>query len=189
MGITTPPTSTARDTFNDIVVADQGTGQIGVLLNSGTGTFPTTSTYSASGSPSGVVLGNFINAHTSSQILDAAISGTGGVSVLPNGTPPTDGTGAYKTAIPLPGVPGGQAEAALVSADLDGNGVADIVAADPGKQSIDIWFNVASSSTLPTPISLALPGGDIPVAVVVDKFRGGAASTMISRSCAQTARS
>jgi hypothetical protein len=159
------------DTFNDIVVADQGTGQIGVLENSGTGTFPTTATYTASGSPSGVVLGDFINGHTSSKILDAATANNataGGVSVLPNGTPPTDGTGVFKTPVPLPGVPGGQGE----SADLDGNGIPDIVAADPGNQSIDIWFNAAANPTFSAPISLALPSGDDPIAVVVDRFRG-----------------
>ena len=84
------------DGKNDIVVADEGTGQIGVLLNSGTGTFPATKAYSAGNSPESVALADLVAGHTSSNILDAAVANfSGGVSVLPNGAPPTDGTGVY----------------------------------------------------------------------------------------------
>ena len=162
---------------DDIVIADQGLGAIGVLLNSGTGTFPTTSVTTASASPSGVVLGDFVGGHTTATILDAATSNgasSGGVSVLSNGTPPppfgNDGLGTFKKGVPLPSVPGGQGETGIVSADLDGNGNPDIIAADPGNGSIDIWLNPSAGST--PPISLALPAGDTPIAVAVDKFRG-----------------
>ncbi|MGA2702789.1 MAG: VCBS repeat-containing protein [Isosphaeraceae bacterium] len=161
------------DGKDDVVVADQGTGQIGVLLNSGTGALQATSVYSAVSNPSGVSLGDFISGHTTANILDAATSNgapSGGVSVNPNGTPPTDGLGVFKSAVPLQSVPGGSAETAIVTADVDGNGIPNIVAADPGKGTIDIWLNPSSGTS--APISLSLPGGDIPVAVVVDKFRG-----------------
>jgi hypothetical protein len=95
-------------------------------------------------------------------------------SILPNGTPPTDGTGIFKTPVPLLGVPGRQGESAIVSAALDGNGVPDIVAADPGNHSIDIWFNLAASPTFSNPISLPLPSGDDPI--VVDKFTGASSN-------------
>ena len=160
---------------NDIIVADQGTGQIGILLNSGTGTFGTTGVALSSGSPSGVILGDFVSGHSNVNILDAAMangSSSGGVTVSANGTNPNDGQGNFLTASPLPPVPGGSGETAIVNGDIDGNGIPDIVAADPGNGSIDIWFNPAASGGATSPISLALPGGYNPIAVVVDKFRG-----------------
>jgi len=164
------------DKLDDVVVADQGTGQIGVAFDSATGALGATAVYSAVGSPSGVSLGDFVSGHSNANILDAATSNgasAGGVSVNPNGpngTPPTDGTGVFKSAVPLQSVTGGSAETAIVTADLDGNGIPDIVAADPGKGAIDIWLNPAAGSS--APISVPLPGGDVPIAVVVDKFRG-----------------
>ena len=137
---------------DDVVVADQGTGQIGVAINSGTGALGATAVYSAVGSPSGVTLGDFVGGHTNANILDAATSnggGAGGVSVNPNGTPPTDGTGVFRSAVPLQSVSGGSAETAIVTADVDGNGLPDIVAADPGKGSIDIWLNPSAGASRP----------------------------------------
>ena len=170
------PNKPAGDTSNDIVLADQGTSDIGVLLNSGTGTFGATSVYSASANTSGITLGDLVAGHTTSTILDAATSSTssGAVSVLSNGTPPLDGAGAFGSPKNLGSV--GQGESAIVTADLDGNGVADIVAADPGNQSIDIWMNPSSTTPPnPVPFALQLPSGDVPVAVVVNQFRGGGA--------------
>src|SRR5262249_4674512 len=125
------------DGFNDIVVADQGTGQIGELLNTGTGTFGATAPYTSGDTPAGVALGDFIPGHTKTSILDAATSNgasSGDVYLLTNGNPATtDGNGNFGTLPPLalPAVPGGKAETAIVTADLDSNGVADLVAADP----------------------------------------------------------
>ena len=128
-----------------------------------------------------MVLGDFVFGHTTSSILDAATANSataGGVSILSNGSPPPpagqDGLGGFKAGVPLPGVPGGQGETAIVTADLDGNGIPDIVAADPGKQTIDVWVNVASSSGFTVPFSLPMPSGSgSPIALVVDsKFRG-----------------
>ncbi|MGA2704845.1 MAG: VCBS repeat-containing protein, partial [Isosphaeraceae bacterium] len=165
------------DGKDDIVVADQGTGQIGVLLNSGTGTFPLANikAYPTVGSPSGVVLGNFVANHSSTAILDAATSNgaaAGGVNIEQNGTKPNDGQGVFVTGPSLPPVPSGQAETAIGVYDLDGNSLPDIIAADPGNQSIDIWLNPGSPSGPTAPFSLKLPSGDNPIAVVVDKFRG-----------------
>ena len=101
--------------------------------------------------PSGVALGDFVAGHTTSSILDAATANdasSGGVSVLSNGTPPTDGQDGFTCKkVPLSSVPGGQGETAIVSADLDGNWeLPIIIAADPGNHSIDIWLNPSAGA-------------------------------------------
>ena len=107
-------------------------------------------------------LGDFIGGHTSANILDAATSNgatAGGVSVNPNGTPPTDGTGVFKSPVPLQSVPGGSAETAIVAADVDGNGIAISWQRTRARSSIDIWLNPSKGASA----NLALlPGGDDP---------------------------
>ena len=170
------------DGKDDVIVADQGTSQIGVALNSGTGTLGATTVVGTVGSPSGVSLGDLVSGHSKANILDAATSNgasAGGVSVNANGTNPTDGEGNFLPAQALSSVTGGSAEVAIVTADVDGNGVADLVAADPGNNSIDIWLNPSTSNS--SPISLVIPiAGFDPVAVIVAKFRGTTSNSDIA---------
>ena len=104
-GSTLDPVSIAVGDVNgksgaDLIVTNQGTNQIGELLNQGAGVYPTAGAtdFAAGNNPFDVVLGNFVSGHTSSAILDAAVANntaTGGVSILPNGVALTDGTGIF----------------------------------------------------------------------------------------------
>ena len=93
--------NTVGGTENDIVVADAGSGQIGVLLelDDHCGNIPPgAAVYSAGTNPSDVVLADLVPGHTTNTILDALVANdtaAGGVSIVPDGTPPTDGTGVF----------------------------------------------------------------------------------------------
>ena len=146
---------------NDIIVADEGTGQVGELLNSGTGTFPASATvFNAGNGPSGVVLGDLTN-HTSSATLDAGVSNLpGGASVLVN-----DGTGNYSTLKPL-SFPPQALSAGIAEGNLDGTGLS-LVEVNEGSNSITIFPDATTSGAFSLSAGLSSP-----IAVIVAQFRG-----------------
>ena len=129
---------------NDIVVADDGIGQLGELLNTGTGVFTGTTpattpnvtalTYNAGNGPSGVVLGDF-----ASSTLNAGVSNSpGGMSVLTN-----DGTGNFGV-LSHYAVSGEQNTDAIADGNLDGSGLS-LVVADENSSTITIFPDGAGS--------------------------------------------
>ena len=123
-------------TGNDIVVADNNSlsGGIGVLLNTGNGTFPAQCDRSIqpSNAPSGVTLGNFVAGHTHATILDAAVANNtpaGGVSHRPQRGSPDRWHGCLFPPIQKAAGPGTDA---IASGNFDGTG-ASIVAVEQGR--------------------------------------------------------
>ncbi len=159
---------------NDIVLADEGIGQIGELLNNGTGTFTGTTpattpvtalTYAAGNGPSSVVLGNIGN----STILNAAVANVpGGVSVLTN-----DGTGDFGTLNHYV-VAGEQETIAVAEGNLDGTGLS-LVAVDENSSTITIFPDGTATGAFSFSSVVSNP-----IAVIVAPFRGPAANPDIA---------
>ena len=161
------------DGKNDIVVSDDNSasGGIGVLLNSGTagaGLFPGTATvYAANNSPTSVALGDVVPGHTKSTILDAVVANNtsfGGVSVLANGTPPTNGAGTFLAPTQDPA---GAGTDSVAVGNFDSLGTS-IVAANGTVNTITIIPD-AASGVAPFTLSTGL---DDPTAVLVVDFNG-----------------
>ena len=108
------------DGKNDVVVADEGTNQIGVLLNSATaGTLTGPTVYAAGTAPSGVVLDNYtghVPTTALPAVLDAAVSNdsttSGGVTLLTN-----NGTGVLTAKATYPT---SAAQIAVTDGNFDG---------------------------------------------------------------------
>ena len=111
-------TSTATDKA-DLVVVNQGSNTISVLLGNGNGTFQPRTDYATGTGPAGVAVGDF----NGDGKLDIAVANKGANSVsilLGNG----DGTFQPKTDIALPLTP-----VALTVGDFNGDGKADLAVA------------------------------------------------------------
>ncbi len=169
------------DGIPDIVVADSSSNSpnnsgLGILPNQGAGIFPTAgitaaNIFRAGPNPTSVALGDFIAGHSSSAILDAALANdntpSGGVSVLPNGTTPTDGKGVFGTPTSLNNTPAQQGTSAVVSGFFDGSSQLSLVAVNSASNSISIFpdASTTNASFISTPFS--------PVAVAAGTFAGG----------------
>ena len=147
-------------------MADSGTGQIGVLLNSTTtkGTFPTTAVYAAGSNPSSVVVDNFTN-HTATTTLPATLdaivandTAAGSASLLTN-----TGTGTFGPPTTYPD--GGANSASVVEGNFDGS--LSVVVMNSG-DSVTVLDSATGTvqATLMTDIAS-------PVAIAVDKFGPG----------------
>ncbi len=169
------------DKVPDIVVADSATNSpnssgMGVLINQGAGLFPAAGItageiFRAGPNPTSVTLGDLIAGHTSSTILDAALANdntpSGGVSILPNGVPPTDGFGIFGSPTSLNNSPAQQGTSTVVSGFFDGSSELSLIAVNSTSKSISIFpdASATSASIIPTIFS--------PVSVVAATFAGG----------------
>ena len=149
---------------------------LGVLINQGAGLFPAAGItsgeiFKAGPNPTSVTLGDLVPGHSSSTILDAALANdntpSGGVSILPNGTPPTDGTGVYGSPTSLNNTPAQSGTSTVVSGFFDGSSELSLIAVNSASNSISIFpdGSAANASTIPTPFS--------PTSVVAATFAGG----------------
>jgi subtilisin-like proprotein convertase family protein len=181
------PTSPAIGDVNgdgklDIVVADTSSNNssdsaMGVLINQGGGVFPAagipnTGLFRAGPNPTSVVLGDLVAGHTTSTILDAAVANdntpAGGVSILPNGTPPTDGLGVFGTPNSINTVPAQSGTSTVVSGFFDGSSTLSLVAVNSASNSISIFPDGSSAAA-----SFISTGALSPISVVEASFTGG----------------
>ncbi len=151
----------------DIAVANSGSNQIGVLLNSTAtpGTFPTTSAYSSVNSgPTGVAIGD-LDDDGRPEIVSQQFSNNGGgttITVLVNsaatpGTFPAAGT-TYAS--------GGNGPIHAVVRDLNGDGRADIAATNLVSQNVGVLLNTTTFSA-PTLTSLSPTSGAVGASVTL----------------------
>ena len=168
MGIATGAnagTDVNGDGKNDVVVADEGTNQIGVLLNSGRREHSTGhDRRRGRHAPSGVVLGNYtghVSTTTSPAVLDAAVSNDsttgGGVTSSPT---MAQGFSRQKRLILYR-----RAQIAVADGNFDGTALSRHV--EQHRASPSLTPRQGPSRTLSR-------SGDLdPVAMVVDQFGGG----------------
>jgi len=167
------------DNIGDIVVADEyqqsGSGDIGVLENSGTGTFPTTSIYQAGTRPDSVALSAGIYPHNGSTapVLDAAVANflPGGLSTLANGLPPNV-QGQFKLENQY-SYSGASQTSAVVAAKfgnaVDAPSANDFVTVDQGSDTVTVYDPVTGVLQQFT----AADGLNNPVAMAVGNFGSG----------------
>ena len=154
------------DGIPDLVVADQLTGHVSVLLGVGDGTFqPATSVQVGSG-PDAIAIGKF----TSSGHMDIAVANqqSGDVSILLG-----NGDGTFQPAVSYS--IGGQ-PTAIVAGDFDQNGTLDLAVADAdsggGAGSVVILSGVGDGTFVAgSPITVGVD----PSAIVAGHFGGDAA--------------
>ncbi|CAF4735892.1 unnamed protein product, partial [Rotaria sp. Silwood2] len=116
----------------DIVVANWGTDNVGVLLNNGAGTFAAQVPYTtgAGSKPMSVYVADVNNANGGDIVV--ANSGTNNVGVLLN-----NGAGAFG-AEQIYGTLANSAPSSVVAADVDGDGDFDIGVANSGTNNVGV---------------------------------------------------
>ena len=144
----------------DIVVADEGGNTVSVMLNSGSGSFPTHVEYNTAAFPTGVLLGQFLNNNGN---LDIAVTAGNGntVSILLNNG---DGTFQTQTNFGAGDIPSG-----IAAADFNNSGTLDLVVADSGSNAASVLFG-NGDGTFQTRIDY--PAGQNPYAVATGDFNG-----------------
>ena len=170
-GISLGDISVPADGLPDIVYTNKSTGQMGVLLNNGNGTFspPTTGNLTnVSGTPNGVALGDF----TGTNRLDAAVAVQGGgVSFLTN-----TGAGDFAPLVNNPFNSGGAGTKAVATGNLLNapNGGADIVAVNQAGNTIGIFLGTSGGTPPGPPVHVYTLTTKLssPDAVVVADFNG-----------------
>ena len=146
------------DSFADLAVANAGggSGEVVVLLGTGTGTFNILPAIAVSGVPSSLAVGEIDDEHKDLDDLVTATSsdsGTVTVSAIVN-----LGGGAFAVPIDLP-IAEDAAPAAVMIADLDNVGLADIVTANRGIGTVSVILNDGGSVFR---AAVGLPVGDQP---------------------------
>src|SRR5215471_15190662 len=146
-----------NDTHPDLIVANSSSfsdpslnNTIAILMNDGTGAFPSTSLVTLSGFATGITVGDF-NEDGKLDVLVAHSFGVDALSFLPG-----DGAGGFGAAT-HPALPPGHTGAKLTAADFDGDGHLD--AAIAAGATVD-WifgngdgtFSAATVFTFPSPM-------------------------------------
>ncbi|CAF3487901.1 unnamed protein product [Rotaria sp. Silwood1] len=124
----------------DIIVANKGTHNVGVLLNSGTGTFPAAPvTYGllTNSAPTSVTTTD-VNGDGKPDII-VGDSGTNTFGVLFN-----NGDGTFPATQVTYSTGAGTVPASVVAGDLNGDGRADITVANSGTNTIGVFLAVCT---------------------------------------------
>ena len=123
------------DNKMDIIVANSGTNNVGVLLNAGNGTFSTQTTYSTGfGSSPRSVVSVDVNGDNKLDII-VANYGSNNVGVFVN-----RGNGLL-TGQTIYSIASGSLPLTAVSADVDGDNKVDIIVANSGSNNVGVLFN------------------------------------------------
>ena len=176
-GVKPAPTSVAIADFNgdgipDLVVADYGSSQISVLLGNGDGTFAPAVNYASAAASSGiqpysVAVGDFNGdgkadlVVTNYSNIATPFAAGASVSILLG-----VGDGTFHPAVEFAA---GSGPLALAVADVNGDGLLDLVVADNFSNTVSILLG-AGDGTFGQPLNL--DAGDRPSAVAVGDFNG-----------------
>ncbi|CAF1488730.1 unnamed protein product, partial [Adineta steineri] len=169
-GASSAPRNVAVGDFNgdgklDIVCANYGTNNIGVFLNTGTGTFLAQAIYpaSASSEPSSVAVGDF-NGDGKIDIVCGNF-GTSTISIFLN-----TGTGTFATQVTYTTGSASTPHDVAVG-DFNADGKLDIVTANYGTNNIAILLNTGTG-TFPTQVFYTTGCASVPYSVAVGDFNG-----------------
>ncbi len=148
-----------NDLFYDLVVVNQTSNSVTVLLNSGTGSFPATASYGVGSSPRAVVAADF----DGNGALDLAVinQGDNSVSVLLN-----NGSGGF--AAPLTYAVG-SSPSAIAALDMDRNGTMDLAITHATTAALSLLSNNGSGIFA---FAASYSVGVNPVAVVAVDMNG-----------------
>ena len=131
------------DNRPDIITANSGANSVGVLLNTGNGTFQPIASYSTGSSsfPRGVALSD-VNGDGKLDIITANLLASSVAVLLGNGNGTFQAAVAYSTG-------GLSSPYEVVSADVNGDGKPDIIAANSNTASVGVLLNNGNGTFLP----------------------------------------
>ena len=131
-----------KDGHLDMVTADTGSNQISIYVNLGAGTFQSVATYATTNGPADLAFGD-VNADGNVDIMTAdAVSSS--ISVFLGNGSGTFNAGVSYLVEPIDGFPGACSDLAL--GDLNGDGMLDVVTADPDTYTITSMLNQGDGS-------------------------------------------
>ena len=152
------------DNKPDIVVANSGGANVGVLFNTGNGTFLNQTTYTAAASAPVSVAVVDVNGDNKPDIV-VANSGTANVGVLFN-----IGNGTFLSQTPYT-TGGGSSPRSVAVVDVNGDNKPDIVVANSGGNNVGVLLNIGNGTFLSqTPYTTG--GGSSPRSVAVVDVNG-----------------
>ena len=143
----------------DIVVANSGSSNVGVLLGNGDGTFLSPAKYPSGSSPFAVAVADV----NGDGILDIVVANTGSKSV---GVLLGNGDGTFKSEVTYAT---GSEPIAVAVADLNGDGKPDIVVANAGSDTVSVLMNNGNGTFA---LQAAYPTGSAPSSVAVADLTG-----------------
>jgi hypothetical protein len=144
----------------DIISVNYGTSTVSVFLGNGNGTFRAASQFAVTQNPLVIAAGDF----NRDGKLDLAVASATKVSIL-LGT----GTGSFSL---THNFAAGRGINGIASVILRGNGIADLMLADPAANTVTLLYG-NGNGTFASPISFAT--GSYPVSVAVGDFNGDGA--------------
>jgi len=163
------------DSKPDLVTANQGTNTISVFFGNGDGTFQTPTNYATGNAPVYVALGDFNN----QGALDIAVANNGAPTANNSGNSVT----IYYNQISTTNIPlgtfvsgatrdfsAGNGPTAIVVADFNLDGLADLAITDEADNAVTILFNAGQQNFTAAPAEL--PVGTAPVSIVTADFNG-----------------
>jgi uncharacterized protein (DUF2141 family) len=155
----------------DLLTANNGTGTVGVLLGTGTGTFPTVVTYNAGPSPTSIAVAD-VNGDSKLDLLTAATAGAG--VLLGNGDGTFKSLTTYATST-------GSSPTSVVVADVNGDGKLDLLAANFGDSTAGVLLG-NGNGTFQTAVTYSIGGGNHPLAIAVADVNGDSKLDLLTAS-------
>ncbi len=127
-----------RDNKLDIIVSNYGSNKVGVLLNTGNGTFANQVTYST-GSSSYSVAAADVNGDSYPDIIVANLASNNVGVLLNNGTGRFDTQTTYSTG-------SGSSPSSVAVADVNGDSKLDIIVANNGSNNVGVLLNTGNGT-------------------------------------------